>query len=113
MGEIVPRNQLARQAMVGIGAAVGGILLIALAGNPVFGIVVGIVLLVAGIALGTGKTDRAVGIGMAVVGAAAVVAGILRGKDAVSVVMRIVGILALAGGVFQLIRFFLALKKRS
>ena len=113
MSDIVPRGRLAKQAMVGIGATGGGIALLALAGNPVFSIVAGAVLLVAGLALSTGKSDRTIGIVGAVVGAAAVVAGLLPGRDIITVLMRIAGFLSIGGGVYQLVRFFIDLKKRS
>lgn len=113
MSDIVPRGRLVKQATVGIAATGGGIALLALAGNPVFGIVAGGVLLVAGLALSTGKSDRAIGIIGAVVGAAAILAGLLRGNDIIAWLMRAAGFVSLGGGIYQLVRFFLNLRKRS
>lgn len=112
-GDMVPRSRLAKQAMMGIGASAGGILLLALPVSGVLSFVVGGVLLVAGLALATTKSDRTVGVVTAVVGAAAILGGILPGRDVISTLVRIAGALGLGGGIYLLVRFFLNLRKRS
>jgi hypothetical protein len=111
---MVPRSRLAKQAMMGVGASAGGILLLALPVSGVLSFVVGGVLLVAGLALATAKSDRTSGVVAAAVGGAAILGGILPGRnDVVSTLVRIAGWLGLGGGIYMLVRFFLNLRKRS
>jgi hypothetical protein len=112
MSDIVPRGQLTKQAMMGIGAAGGGTALIALAGHGPFSIIAGSILGVAGLALSGGKSERTVGIVTAVVGAATLVTGIFH-LPLLLWLMRAGGIVLLGGGALLLYRFFKNLKKRS
>jgi hypothetical protein len=112
MSDIVPRGQLTKQAMMGIGAAGGGLALIALAGHGLFSIIAGGILGVAGLALSGGKSDRTVGLVTAGVGAATLVTGIFQ-LPLLLWLMRAGGIVLLGGGAVLLYRFFKNLKKRS
>jgi hypothetical protein len=112
MSDIVPRGQLTKQAMMGIGAAGGGITLIALAGHGLFSIIAGAILGIAGFALSGGKSERTAGIVTAIVGAATLVTGIFH-LPLLLWLMRAGGIVLLGGGAVLLYRFFKGLKTRS
>lgn len=113
MSDIVPRGTLTRQAMMGIGAAGGGIALLVLVGNGLFSIIAGGILAVAGLALSGGKSDRTAGVVTAGVGIAALATGIFPHIPFIPWLMRAGGIVLLAGGAVLLFRFFKNLKKRS
>jgi hypothetical protein len=113
MSDIVPRGTLTKQAMLGIGAAGGGIALLVLVGHGLFSIIAGGIIAVAGLALSGGKSDRAVGVVAAAVGIATLVTGIFPNIPFIPWLMRAGGIVLLAGGAVLLFRFFKNLKKRS
>ncbi|MCX7038356.1 MAG: hypothetical protein NT005_04395 [Spirochaetes bacterium] len=113
MSDIVPRGTLTKQAMMGIGAAGGGIALLALVGHGLFSIIAGGILAVAGLALSGGKSDRTAGVVTAAVGIATLVTGIFPGLAPLRWLMTAGGIVLLGTGVVLLFRFFKDLKKRS
>ena len=113
MSDLVPRNRLAAQATKGIGAIVGGAVLLFLASNGIFGIIAGGLLTVAGLALSGSKKERTIGIVTAAVGIATLAAGIFGGRFfPFQWLMRAAGIVLLGAGAFGLVRFFRDLKKR-
>jgi hypothetical protein len=111
MSDIVPRNVLTKQGVQGVGAVAGGVVLIALAGGGLFGIVVGAVLALGGLALSSSKSDRTAGIVTAVVGAATLLTGIFGGP--LAWLMRAAGFVFLGGGIYLLVKFFRGLRSRS
>ena len=113
MSDIVPRGTLTKQAILGIGAAGGGIALLALVGHGLFSIIAGGILAVAGLALSGGKSDRTAGVVTAAVGIATLVTGIFPLIPFIPWLMRAGGIVLLGTGVVLLFRFFKDLKKRS
>ena len=114
MSDIVPRNVLTKQGVKGVGAVVGGVVLIALAGGGLFGIVVGAVLALGGLALSGSRSDRTAGIVTAVVGAATLLTGIFGGHFlGLGWLMRAAGFVFLGGGIYLLVKFFRGLRSRS
>jgi hypothetical protein len=111
MSDIVPRSQLTKQGVQGVGAVAGGVVLLVLAGGGLFGIVAGAVLTIGGLALSGSRSDRTAGIVTAVVGAATLAAGIFGGPFAW--LMRAGGFVFLGGGIYLLVKFFRGLKSRS
>ncbi len=113
MSDIVPRGRLTKQAMMGIGAAGGGIALLVLVGHGLFSIIAGGILAVAGLALSGGKSDRTAGVVTAVVGVATLVTGLLPGFAFLRWIMTAGGVVLIGTGVVLLFRFFKNLKNRS
>jgi len=113
MSDLVPRNELAGQAVKGIGAVAGGLALLILAGGGLFGILAGGVLTIVGLALSGSQKDRTAGIVTAVVGIATLATGIFGGRFlGFSWLMRVAGIVLLGAGGFGLVKFFRGMKKR-
>jgi hypothetical protein len=114
MSDIVPRSQLTKDGVKGVGAVAGGISLLALAGGHIFAIIAGAVLTVAGLALSSSKSDRTAGIVSTVVGAAALASGILgRWIPAIPWLMRVAGLVFLGAGIYSLVKFFRGMKTRT
>jgi hypothetical protein len=114
MSDIAPRSQVTKQGMTAVGGIGGGIALLALAGFHLFGIIAGAVLLVAGLALSSSKSDRTVGIVTAVVGAASLATGILgRWLPGIPWLMRAAGFVFIGVGIYALVKFLRGVKSRS
>jgi hypothetical protein len=120
MSDIVPRSQLTKQGTYGVMATAGGVALLILAGGGWFGTIAGGVLLIAGIALSSSKSDRALGAVTAVLGGAALASGLLGHIPVLSwfvhaadFIMRAAGVVLIGTGIYSLIRFFGNLRKRS
>ncbi len=114
MSDIVPRNQVTKSGMTAVGGIGGGVALLALAGFHWFGIIAGAVLLIAGIALTTSRSDRNLGIVGAVVGAASLASGILgRWLPFIPWLMRAAGLVLVGVGIWSLVKFFRGMKTRS
>jgi hypothetical protein len=63
MGELVPRKDMVKQAMMGIGGIGGGIAIFLLGGLPwIPGLIVGGIVAVIGLALSSSKKDRTAGL---------------------------------------------------
>ncbi len=113
MSDIVPRSEVSRHGVRGVGAIVGGaalLILHALAAVPVVGFVVGGALTVGGFALTGSKSDRTVGFIAAGAGIVTILSRILPG---LGWIMLVPGIGLLAVGAVSLFRFFTNLRKRS
>jgi hypothetical protein len=112
-GSSVARNTLARQGVQGIVFAAGGIILLLAARGGVFGIVMGALAAIAGIALTGSKPDRNAGIIALAAGVVTLLAGIFSGHLAwLHWIMRAAG-LALAGvGGYWIWKFIANLRKR-
>jgi len=114
MGDLVPRNTLVKQALVGVGGIVGGIALFSLGSGPV-GLVLGIAAAAVGLLVTVSKKDRGTGLVLAGAGALALIAnlkipilggiaGFLLGAGAIS--------LLVAGG-YSLYKFIKNLLART
>jgi len=116
--EIVPREKVAKQGLQGVISTAGGIVSFVLAGITTgafhwFGVIVGGVIAVAGLALSSSRHDRSLGVATTVVGAAVTLAsvGILHGL--VHGVLVAGGVVLVGIGVYSLFRFFRGLKTRA
>jgi len=115
MGDLVPRKELVKQGMMGIGGIVGGAILLILSSvsGPVGWIVGGLLTLI-GLGVSTSRDDRPAGVVMLGAGVLTLVSTLIPGLGyAASLLMSLGGIgLIVAGGV-SLIKFIINLKKRS
>jgi CHASE2 domain-containing sensor protein len=110
MSDIVPRNQVAKSGVKGVGALVGGAgLLVLNALPPVPAIIAGAALAVVGFALSGSRSDRVAGIVTAAAGIVTLASGLLH----VGWMLWIPGIGLLAAGVYSLVKFFRGMKSRS
>jgi hypothetical protein len=109
----VTRNALARQGVQGVVFLAGGIIVMIAARGGLFGILVGALAAIAGLALTGSKPDRSAGIIALAAGIVTLVAGIFRQPLGwVLWIMRAAG-LALAGvGGYWIVKFVLNLRKR-
>ncbi len=112
MGELVPRKTLVKQALKGIGGIGGGIALLALSGaTGLFGIVMGAIVTVIGLAVSTSKEDRLAGAVTVGAGALTLIAGLgLTGIAAP--LMWVGGGALLISGILSLINFIKNLNAR-
>ncbi|MBN1696040.1 MAG: hypothetical protein JW881_00885 [Spirochaetales bacterium] len=93
MGELVPRQQLVKQAMVGVGGIGGGIILLALGGVGFWpGIIIGGLIGIVGLAMAASKKDK--GAGLIVAGG-----GIVYALSRLPFLKPIAGFLLGAGGI--------------
>ncbi len=114
MSDIVPRSQVTKDGVKAAGAIAGGVALLVLAAGSLFGIVAGVVLTVAGIAVSSSKSDRTAGIVTTVVGVAALATGILgRWVPGIPWLMRIAGLVFIGAGIYSLVKFFRGMKTRT
>ena len=110
--DIVPREKVTKHGLQGVVATAGGvgaIVLAAIAAHPVIGIIVGGVIGLAGLALGSSKHDRTLGVVTTVVGVGAVLASIFH----LGGLLVAGGVVLLGIGAYSLFRFFRGLKTRS
>lgn len=115
MSDIVPRNVLTKQGVKGVGAVAGGATLLVLASLLAhwgwFGIVIGAVLTLGGLALSGSRSDRTAGIVTAVAGGAILLTGIFGGP--LPWLVGAAGLVFLGGGIYSLVKFFRGLRSRS
>ncbi len=115
MSDLVPRSELNKRAMQGVGAVVGGVALLVLAGGGIFGLVAGGVVTVVGLLLLGSKADRTAGVVTTIIGGTALASGVLAFTGIfgwIHWLMRAGGIALLGIGAYSLIRFFSGLRKR-
>jgi hypothetical protein len=113
MGEIVPRSQVTRHGMKGVGAIAGGaglMILSSISAIPVIGAVAGGVLAVVGFALTGSKSDRTAGIVTAAAGILTVAAALIPGLRSL---IWLPGIGLIGAGVYSLVKFIRGMKTRS
>jgi hypothetical protein len=113
MGEIVPRNQVTRSGVKGVGAIAGGVGLLVLSSIsaiPVIGAVAGGVLAVIGFALTGSKPDRGAGVITAAAGIVTVAAALIPG---LRWLVWLPGIGLLGAGIYSLVKFARGLKTRT
>lgn len=111
MSDIVPRSQVSRQGVTGVGALVSGAALLILSVLGFWGgLIVGGALTVGGFALTGSKSDRTVGFIAAGAGILTILSKVIHPLGAL---FWVPGIGLLAVGVISLVRFFSNLRKRS
>ena len=118
MNDIVPRSQVTKHGLKGIGAIAGGaglLVLSSLSALPLLGLIAGGALAVVGLSLTRTKSDRTAGI---VTTAAGIVTGVssllnVLHLPTLSWLMWIPGIALLGAGIFSLVKFFRGMKSRS
>ena len=111
MSEIVPRSEVSRQGVRGVGALIGGAALLLLSAlHPIGAFIIGGVLAVGGFALTGSKSDRTLGFIAAGAGIVTIVSQLIHPLHLIFVIP---GIGLLAVGVVSLVRFFGNLRKRT
>ena len=117
LGDIVPRNVVAGQGIRAIAGVGGGITLLILNGISsagfLPGLIVGGLVVIAGLVLGSSREDRRAGTVTAVVGAVTVLASIPAIHRALGWLMPAAGIALLLAGLWSLFKFWRNLRKRS
>ena len=112
--ELVPRKDMVKQALKGIGGAGGGLVLLILSGlSGLPGLIIGGILTLAGFAITTSKSDRTAGLVVAGAGILTLIAKIPFIGGLGKILMIIGGLALLGGGIYSLIQFFRNLKARS
>ncbi len=111
MSDIVPRGEVTKSGVKGVGAIAGGVGLLILASfSGLLGIIAGGAITVVGLALSGSKSDRTAGV-------VTTVAGILTGVTALVPglhwLMVVPGLGLLGAGVYSLVKFFRGMKSRS
>jgi hypothetical protein len=111
MSDIVPRNQVTKSGVKGVGAVAGGVGLLVLGSiHGILGLVAGGVVAVVGLALSTSKSDRTAGIVTTAAGVVAAAAALIPGLRWL-VVLPAVGLIG--AGIWSLVKFFRGLKSRT
>ncbi len=117
MGDVVPRSELTKQGMRGVGGIAGGVALLlirALASGPIGGFIVGGLVAVVGLIMTRDKGDRKAGLVALGAGAATILAFLIPGIRWLPLTLLLVsGIGLLGAGVWSLIKFFRNLKRSS
>jgi hypothetical protein len=117
MSDLVPRSQLTKQAVSGAAGVGGGIALLILravsAAGFLPGAIVGGIIAVAGLVIGSSKEDRTAGWIVLGAGLVTVVGSIPGVGGAVRWLLPVTGIGLLVMGAVQLIRFLINLRKRA
>ncbi len=116
MGDIVPRNVVVGQGIRGIAGVGGGIALLilnALSASGWPGLIVGAVVVIAGLVLGSSREDRRAGTVTAVVGAATILASIPAVHRALGWLMPTAGVALILAGLWSLFKFWRNLRRRS
>jgi hypothetical protein len=117
MGDIVPREEMTKQAMKAVGGVGGGIALLvisAMTGSLVGGIIVGGLAALVGLIMTRDKADRKGGL-VAIAAGGITLAGLLIPpiRHLAQILLTISGVGLIGAGVWSLIRFFRNLKSRS
>ena len=113
MSDIVPRSEVSKSGVKGVGAVAGGAALLVLnwiAAIPVVGIIAGAILAVVGFSLTTSRSDRTLGVVAAVAGIVTAAASLIHGLHCLILVPAL-GLLGI--GVYLLFKFFRGMKSRS
>jgi hypothetical protein len=113
MSEIVPRSTLARQGVQGVVFLAGGIVLVAVAGGGLFGIVAGALAAIVGLALTGSRQDRSAGLVATVAGVVVLTAGIFgRQLGWLLWPLRIAGVVLAGLGGYWIWKFVANLRTR-
>jgi hypothetical protein len=117
VGDIVPRNVVVGQGIRGIAGVGGGIALLILNGISsagfLPGLIVGVVVVIAGLVLRSSREDRRAGAVTSGVGAATILASIPAIRHALGWLMPTAGIALILAGLWSLIKFWRNLRRRS
>lgn len=117
MSDIVPRDQLTKQAMKGVGGVAGGIALLvvrAIAAGPIGGFIIGGLVAVVGLIMTKDKVDRKAGLVALAAGAVTVLAFALPGIRGLALTLLLLSGIGLIGaGAWSLVKFFKNLKRQS
>jgi hypothetical protein len=117
MSDLVPRSQLTKQAVSGAAGIGGGVALFILravaAAGFLPGAIVGGIIALAGLIIGSSKEDRTAGWVVLGAGLVTVIGSIPRVGGAVRWLLPVAGIALLIMGGVQLFRFFRNLRKRA
>jgi len=111
--DIVPRGTLARQGVQGVVSAAGGVILLAAARGGPLGIVIGGLVIVAGLALTGSRSDRNAGLAAVAAGVVTLVGGI-GGRSWLWLLwpMRLAGLALLGLGGYWIWKFIANLRTR-
>jgi hypothetical protein len=118
MGDIVPRDQLVKQGMKGLGGVAGGIglfILKAFTGGAVIslpGLIVGGIVAVVGLAIGSSREDRKAGMVVTAAGVLTAVASLPLVRGLGSTLLTLGGIGLLGMGIYSLAKFLANLRRR-
>jgi hypothetical protein len=113
MSDIVPRSEVTKSGMKGVGAVAGGttlLVLSAVSAVHVLGVIAGAVLAVIGFALSTSRSDRTAGMVTAIAGIATAVVALIPG---LRWLVWLPGIGLIGAGVYLLVKFFRGMKTRT
>ncbi|MFP4362858.1 MAG: hypothetical protein ACLFR1_03200 [Spirochaetia bacterium] len=114
MGDMVPRQTIAKDAGKAIGGIGGGAALMLLNGlGGIPGIVVGSVITLAGLGISSSKEDRIAGLITTAAGALTIIGALPFVGGIASTLMTIGGLGLLGGGIYSAYRFFKGMKSRS
>ena len=115
MGDLVPRKELVKQGMMGIGGIVGGGILLILSGvSGPAGWIIGGLLTLVGLGVSASRDDRPAGVVMLGAGVLTIASALPLGiGPTASWLMRLGGIGLIIAGGYSIIKFIINLKKRS
>jgi hypothetical protein len=114
MSELVPRKEMVKQALKGVGGAGGGILLLFLSGLPALaGWIIGAILVVLGLGTSSSKSDRISGLVITAAGVLTILAQLPIIGGLGRFLMGIGGLALIGGGLYSLFQFFKNLKARG
>jgi hypothetical protein len=117
MGDIVPRDQLTKQAMTGVGGVAGGIALLvvrALTGSTVGGLVIGGIAALVGLIMTKDRADRKAGLVALAAGGITVLGLAIPGlRTLAGTLLLISGIGLLGFGGWSLFKFIKNLRRQS
>lgn len=117
MGDIVPRDQLTKQAMTGVGGLAGGVALLvlrALTGSTVGGLIIGGIAAIVGLVMARDREDRKAGLVALAAGALTILGLAIPGiRGLASTLMLISGIGLLGFGGWSLFKFLRNLKRQG
>jgi hypothetical protein len=113
MSDIVPRSEVTKSGVKGVGAVVGGTTLLVLSAItqiPVIGVIAGAVLAVVGFSLTTSRPDRTAGAVTAIAGIVTAVASLF---PSLRWLIWVPGLGLIGTGVYLLFKFFRGMKTRT
>lgn len=118
MGDIVPRDQLVKQGVKGVGgvgAGIGTLILSAIASpaHPLPGLIVGAIVGVAGMVIASSREDRNAGLVAMGAGGLTMLSSIPLIGHVVGWLMPVAGVGLIATGAWSLLNFWRNLRRRS
>jgi hypothetical protein len=118
MGDIVPRDQLVKQGVKGVGgvgAGIGTLILSAIASpaHPLPGLIVGAIVGVAGMVIASSREDRNAGLVAMGAGGLTMLSSIPLIGHVVGWLMPVAGVGLIAAGAWSLLNFWRNLRRRS